>query len=182
MGSMLTERKLDDLRKVLLDSSSSGPEVVYYVLRFFNPRFGPEPSITIIPPARIGREYPKTYGHYHQHGEGETYRVLYGKATVLIQKPKGGQFEEIEDVKLLTAESSGTINVPKGYGHCLINTTDDLLITADWEAESAGHVYQPIKEGHGMAYYLVEGENGKPKTIPNSHYGGLPPLIKVIKG
>lgn len=178
MSTSLKERKLDEMREVFLKSKASGPGVVYYVLRFDDPRFGPEPNITIIPPARIGKEYPKTYGHYHEHGESETYRVLYGRAVVLMQKLRGNQYGEIEDAKLLTAETGRTINVPKGYGHCLINTTDDLLITADWEAESAGHIYEPIKEKHGMAYYLVEGESGSPKAIPNSRYENLPPLTK----
>ncbi len=126
-------RKLLDLQEVLMEPSAPGPREVYFVVRVQSKEFGLEPNITIIPPARIGQEFPKTYGHYHQNNESETYRVLYGQATLLVQKPENNEADKIEDVKILLGKVGDTLTVPEGYGHCLINATDDLLVTADWK-------------------------------------------------
>jgi len=139
---------------------------------------GSEPNITILLPHRLGKEYPKTFGHYHLHGEEETYRILYGRAGLLIQKPKSsGHPEIIEDIQLLTAHAGEVFKVPPGYGHCLINLGSGLLITADWEAESAGHNYEPIEKLRGFGYYVVEEDTG-PKFILNPNYK-LVPEIKM---
>jgi len=158
-----------------MDPEASGPEEVYFVVRVEGREFGPEPNITIIPPARIGKEFPKTFGHYHQHNEKETYRVLYGKAILLIQKPEKGSIDRIEGVKVLPGKAGDTLTVPEGYGHCLINTSNDLLVTADWEAKTAGHVYEPIKKMQGFCYYLIE-KDGKIKFVRNPKYQKVPPV------
>lgn len=170
--STILVRRGGDLREVLYDANLPAEQPVYYVLRFADPHYGPEPNITVIPPARLGNEFPKTYGHFHQHNESETYRVLYGRALVLLQKMKG---DVVADVKVWRGTVGQTLQVPEGYGHCLINATADLLITADWEAESAGHVYDLIRKNKGMAYYLLERE-GKPVWEANNHYQSLPKL------
>jgi glucose-6-phosphate isomerase len=174
--STIFVRRVRQMQEILLSANLPPEQPVYYVLRLTDSRYGPEPNITIIPPARLGAEFPKTYGHFHQHQEPETYRVLYGKALVLLQKMQEG---EVEEVRVLRGEVGETLQVPEGYGHCLINATDDLLITADWEAASAGHLYDLIRKNKGMAYYLLEKE-GKPMWQPNRHYGQLPRIKDVL--
>lgn len=171
-NAALLVRRVGEMREILHGVDLPEGQSVYYVLRFTDSRYGPEPSITIIPPARLGHEFPKTYGHFHQHNEPETYRILYGKAVVLLQKMRS---EAVEEVKVLRGTVGQTLQVPEGYGHCLINATDDLLITADWEAASAGHLYDLIRKNKGMAYYLLE-KDGKPVWVANKHYHSLPKL------
>jgi len=144
---------------------------------------GPEPNITIIPPHKIGQEFPKTFGHYHNHGETETYRVLYGEASLLIQKPVNNpnlpnhpNYNQIEEVLLLRGKAGDTLEVPAGFGHCLINLSQDLLVTADWESEDAGHIYKPIQKLHGFCYYIVETNNKKVEFIKNQNYLRIPEL------
>lgn len=174
MPSSFSVRKLSELKSVLYNRNIAHPkQEVYYVIRSVNSDFGIEPNITIIPPARLSQEYPKTFGHYHKKGEGETYRVLYGWATLLIQKMKNDKPDEIEDFQILTGEAGDIIEVPPNYAHCLANTTDDLLITADWESEDAGHIYEPIKKLGGMGYFLIE-EKDKPVLVKNKNYKILP--------
>lgn len=165
-------RRVGEMREVLYGVDLPAEQPVYYVLRFADPRYGPEPNITIIPPARLGNEFPKTYGHFHRRNEPETYRVLYGEALVLLQKMKG---DNVEEVKVWRGAVGQTLQVPEGHGHCLINATDDLLITADWEAKSAGHAYDLVRKNKGMAYYLLE-RGGKPVWEANNHYRSLPEL------
>lgn len=167
-------RSLNEMRGILLNAQVLEPSEVYFVIRDQDLLHGPEPNITIIPPHKLGLEFPKTYGHYHRHNEPETYRVLYGRALLLIQRPRKGKdgglvFDEIEEARLLSGESGDILRVPQGFGHCLINPGSDLLVTADWEAESAGHFYQPIKNLHGFCYYVIE-EGGKIKYLKNQNY------------
>lgn len=171
-NSTILIRRVGEMKEILHGASLPAEQPVYYVLRFTDPHYGPEPNITVIPPARLGHEFPKTYGHFHQHNEPETYRVLYGKALVLLQKMQG---DNIKEVKVVRGMVGQTLQVPEGYGHCLINATDDLLITADWEAASAGHLYDLVRKNKGMAYYLLE-KNGQPTWEPNRQYRNLPEI------
>lgn len=187
---MFIVRTLKDLSPVLFQKPKNLESEVYYVIRDADLLHGSEPNITIIPPHKINQEFPKTFGHYHNHGETETYRVLYGKASLLIQKPvnnpnftphsfsDGGlpnhlNYNQIAEVKLLRAKAGQSLKVPAGFGHCLINLSQDLLVTADWESENAGHIYEPIQKLHGFCYYIVE-ENGRPKAIKNNNYQKVP--------
>lgn len=179
---MFTIKTISDLQSVLLKPPVDLMTEAYYVIRDNDLLHGPEPNITVIPPHTINNEFPKTFGHYHEHNEPETYRVLYGKAGLLIQKPLNPpnstsiiDYSQIEEVRLLQGSVGDTLEVPPGFGHCLINLSDDLLVTADWESENAGHIYQPIQKLHGFCYYIVE-ENGKPKAIKNNNYQKVPDL------
>lgn len=179
-------RKLTKLREVLLDPQVSEPADVYFVIRDRDLLHGLEPNITIIPPHKLGGEFPKTYGHYHQHSEPETYRILYGRALLFIQKPKKGEtgslvFDEIEEACLLSGGSGDVLRVPQGFGHCLINPSPDLLVTADWESETAVHLYQPIKNLRGFCYYVIEGD-GRIKYVRNPNYQRVPKLKSSSDG
>ena len=167
-------RRLVDLKDVLMDPECSGPEEVYYVVQIPETEYGPEPNITIVPPGRLGREFSKTHGHHHRHGESETYRVLYGEAHLLIQKTDDQG--RVVDIRSLQASTGEKMEVPQGYAHCLINATDDVLVTADWESSEAGHEYESIKEKRGFGYYLVD-DDGKVKVVKNPEYNEVPELI-----
>ena len=168
-------RKLEELRGVLFDSRSRGPEEVYRVYRGIGQRDNKVISVTVMPPGKIGREFVKTYGHYHQGPGEETYFILYGEATFLLQKQSGRG--KIEEVRLVEARAGQECLIPEGFGHCLINTGEKAVVAADWESPKIGHVYKEIAERKGMAYFLLEKE-GKVEAVPNPNYGPLPPLKK----
>lgn len=178
-----TTRKLSELKSVLHNQNLiiDQNRVVYYVFRGAHCEL-PEhpdwrPNITVLTPQKMGQEYPKTFGHYHEHGEKETYLILQGEGWLVIQKPKKDNPVELEDFQILKGKTGGKLEVPGGYGHCLVNPSGDLLVTADWEPESAGHVYDNIKQLHGMGYYIIE-ENDQPKLVKNENYQ-LVPEIKL---
>lgn len=180
-SSVLVVRKLSDLKPVLLEKNISieKDRVVYYVFRGYGGELPEEPEwkpdITVLTHEKIGQEYSKTLGHYHQAGEKGTYLVLQGSATLLIQKPKQDNFAEIEDFQILKGKTGEKLYAPEGYGHCLINLADELLVVADWEPEHVKHNYEPIKNLKGMAYYMIE-ENGKPKLVKNENYKSVPEI------
>lgn len=156
-------RKLEEMREVLMDRNADGPESVYVMIRG-------EPNITVLVPGKIGQEFTKTYGHYHQDDRRETYKVLFGRGKMLIQN------RDASDVRLLEMKAGGEVVVPEGYAHTMINTGDGPLVTADdtpADAETNVNDYEPIREKRGFAKYVVEGEGGEIQLIPNSNYNSL---------
>jgi len=152
-------RKLEEMREVLLDRDAEGPLDIYVMIRG-------KPNITILLPGKIGREFTKTYGHYHKDDRPETYQVLFGEGKMLIQN------RDVSDVQLLEMKAGETVVVPEGYAHTMINTGDGPLVTVDdapSDAEASVNDYEPIKEGQGFALYVVE-EEEEIKTVPNVHY------------
>jgi len=164
--SQIKIRKLEDMREVLMDPKALGPEDVYVMIRG-------KPNITVLVPGRIGQEFTKTYGHYHRDDRSETYRVLLGEGKMLIQN------RDASDVRLLEMKAGGTVVVPQGYAHTMINTGNEPLVTADdapTDAETSVNDYEPIREKKGFGYYIVEDKGGGVEAVPNSNYSGLPLL------
>ena len=159
--SQIKIRKLKDMREVLLDCDADGPEDVYVMIRG-------KPNITILLPGKIGREFTKTYGHYHKDDREETYQVLFGEGKMLIQN------RTADDIQLLEMKIGEEVIVPEGYAHTMINTGDGSLVTADdcpMDAETNVNDYEPIKREQGFAKYVIENGNGEIKLVSNPKYG-----------
>jgi glucose-6-phosphate isomerase len=62
---------------------------------------------------------------------------------------------------------------PPNYGHIIVNTTPDVLVTANWVANDFKRMYKEVSNYKGMAYYVVKGENG-PEYVPNPAYANHP--------
>lgn len=157
-------RNLDKMREVLLDPKSLGPEEVYFMIRG-------KPNITVLVPGKLGKEFCKTYGHYHHHNETEHYKILHGKGIFLFQK-KGKDEAVIYDVQIKKVKAGDTVEVPKGYAHSMVNTSNEFLVTADdapANAETEMNNYEPIKKMQGFCYYVIE-ENREIKTVRNQKY------------
>jgi len=149
-----------------MNPEAEGPEDVYVMVRG-------RPNITVLAAGKIGREFTKTYGHYHKDDRSETYQVLFGEGRMLIQN------RDVSDVQLLKMSAGETVVVPEGYAHAMINTGEGPLVTADdcpQDAEANVNDYEPIKEKRGFAQYVSENENGDVVLVPNSRYeaSGLP--------
>lgn len=156
-----TFRKISDMKDVWAETSVAS-DLVYAVFR------GKESNVTVLLPGKVGKEFYKTHGHYHLHGEEESYTVLYGSGLLIIQKELSDNDSGLDFKAIELSEGKGFV-VPAGYGHALINPTDDILITEDKESSFAGHNYEPIKKMRGFAKYVVE-EDGKVTYIDNVHY------------
>ena len=179
-------RKLEDLKVVLKDPSSTGPDPAYWV--FSDVTEGhPEldsgsknwANITVWAPGKLGEEYNKTFGHYHpENAVDETYHVIEGKGILQLQKRhiENGVWikEKVDEVFLIKAEAGDEIIITWEYGHCWSNVGDEPLITYDnWRSGHSPSDYEPIEKLHGLAYYLLE-ENGEVKATPNPNYRNLP--------
>ncbi len=122
-------------------------------------------DITIIPFQMLGKEYPKTKGHYHPDGYGEIYTVLEGKAIYLLQN------EDATEVVAIEADKGQIVIVPPGYGHITINPGKEILKMANWISPSLDSDYDSIMDKGGGAYFLTT--DG---WIKNKNYGKVPKL------
>lgn len=148
------------------EPNAPAPQELYYVIH------QPGANITILPKYRLGREYPKTYGHFHEPEAEETYKVLSGEAGILLQKGT----DLLEEVRLVKLKKGESFTVPKEYAHCLVNLGEGPVVTLDdHDPAKFDNNYEPIRKKHGFAYYLIE-EGGKLKAIPNPDYTQVPPL------
>ncbi len=130
-------------------------------------------DLTIIPPNRIGREYIKTFGHYHPIAEdnlsyAEIYEVLKGEALYLLQKEEKGK---IVDVIAVKAREGDKVIIPPNYGHVTINPSNKELKMANWVYRDFKSNYEPYKAMRGACYYYTE--DG---WIKNDRYGEVPDI------
>ncbi len=176
-------RRLGDLSPVLAypDDMKEPQEAAYYMYRGVA-----SPSheslyadrqirydITVIPPKTVGREYVKTFGHYHSEAPDglqypEVYQVLSGSLVMVLQRPSEAE-EVIEDLILVEAHEGDVILIPPGYGHVTVNPTDKILIMANLISTANKSDYKPFKRLRGAAVYkLVDG------IALNPHYERVP--------
>ncbi len=176
-----TQKTLAELKPVLKDPQSIGPDPVYFVFKDVSP--GKWENITIIQNGKVGEEYPKTYGHYHSNSTPEIYHLLEGEGVLQLARKymDGNKWvpERVDKVYLVKAKPGDEIIITEEYGHSWSNIGAMPIISYDnWRYGHQPSDYEDIEKLQGLPYYLVE-ENGKPKAIPNPHYQNLPEPIWI---
>ncbi|MDY6788897.1 MAG: glucose-6-phosphate isomerase family protein [Candidatus Nanohaloarchaea archaeon] len=131
-------------------------------------------DITVIPPARLGDEYVKTKGHYHENARKglsypEIYEVIQGEAHYLMQKKEDNK---IKDVIVVKAEAGDKVLIPPNYGHITINPSDETLVMANWVSTRFDSIYADIMDKQGGVYY----ETISRGFITNPNYVLAPPI------
>lgn len=171
-----TQKTLEQLKPVLQNPESLGPDPVYFVFKDLeNDKWA---NITITQNGKIGEEYPKTFGHYHSTSVNETYHVIAGEGVLqMIKKHMNGNSwdpSKVDAVYLVKAKPGDEILITPEFGHSWSNVGNLPLISFDnWTSGHQPSDYADIEKLHGLAYYLIE-EAGKPKAIPNPNYTDLP--------
>ncbi len=181
MGDLVFEaeiRWVEDLKPVLAYPEEIGKNFpAYYMFRDVYKEKGDKEKIaehgvrydiTYIPPAKIGKEFVKTYGHYHPKANSvsypEVYEVLEGKAIYLLQKDI-----EVSRVVAVFAEKGDKVIIPPDYGHVTINPEDKPLKMANWVSRNFKSIYEPYTERRGACYYYTTDgwlKNEKYEQIP----------------
>ncbi len=172
-----SKRPMSEMRPVLQNPDAAGPDPLYLVYRGVpNPDAPPgsRSDITVLEPGTIGREYVKTHGHYHLGDGEEIYQVLSGEGSLLLQKP-GFNYETVESVRLVSLHPEQPVIIPSGWGHTLINTGEDRLVTLNNQPQGVESLYSAYEKMHGAAYYVTKGGNG-PELEPNPAYSDLPKI------
>lgn len=165
-------RELAALKIVLKDSTSSGPDPVYWVFGEISEEKWA--NLTVITPGNYNGEFPKTFGHYHpENAPDETYQLIDGQGVLIMQK------KDLSEVYLIKAKPGDEIIITPEYGHSWSNLGKKPLISYDdWRSGHQPSDYADIARLHGMAYYLIE-EGGEVKAVPNPNYKDLPEPIWV---
>ncbi len=131
---------------------------------------------TLIPPAEVGGEKIKTYGHYHPEAARgvsypEVYQVIEGRAIYLLQKRVNDRSDAISDCIAVEARKGDVVVIPPNYGHVTINPSNEKLMMANWVYRNFSSDYKPYTEMRGACYYYVHDE-----WIVNKKYAEVPQL------
>jgi glucose-6-phosphate isomerase len=171
-------RTLDDMMPVLMDSGFAGDKdkTCYRMYRFPPHRNGIRFDLTVFSPQMLGKEYNKTFGHYHSPAPSgptyaEIYRVLSGKACMILQKRLGKKINRVAAIEMTEGEA---IIVPPGYGHVTSNRGCTVLVMSDLMLDGPKSDYSEYKKLHGAAYYDTKGG-----LVANPCYGKLPEPARV---
>jgi len=181
MSGKYSTRTTKGLSPVLFEPPAARERAVYEVRRNIAKIGEVRYDETTIFPGLIGRELPKTFGHYHK-GAGfpELYVVLEGRAWYLIQRPRKTNPKIIEEVYLIEAEKNEKAVIPPGFGHVSINPENKKLIMGNWIGTGFEYDYQTYENLRGACYYLLESKDSKSINFEkNSYYEKVPDLIKV---
>lgn len=144
-------------------------------------------NMTVTRPQKLGKEFPKTFGHYHSQNFLETYKLVQGTGLFLLQKKfyESGIWiwNQLEAVYLVRPEIGEEIRITPEWGHAWINIGNEPLVTFDdWRSGHIPQDYEPIERLHGMGYYLTN-ENNEVRIDPNPEYKLLPPpKVITVKG
>ena len=171
-------RSHEKMKEVLMNPDAQGPAIHYYMIRGGSKKR----NITVWESGTVGGEYIKTYGHYHVGNLDETYWIAQGEGIALLQKMvvENGvpQPDKIEEFKAVPVKAGDSVYMPAGYGHLVVNTGTQWLVTVDDSpvegagdsASMPGHAdYEMVKQMRGFAYYVVE-KGGIPTLVPNPLY------------
>ena len=173
-------RSLKDLKKVLYDrpwAKTAPGFVVYRVRRGVRTKNRLRYDETTLLPRRLGREFPKTFGHEHPPQYTELMKVRRGQAVFLLQKDEG---KIIQDAYFCQAKAGQAVISPPGYSHVTINPTKKVLKIGTWLSESCPSSYENIKKMAGAGYFLTEGGWRKNKNYSKiSKLKEKKPLSKV---
>jgi glucose-6-phosphate isomerase len=137
-------------------------------------------ACVLLPAKKVGREFVKTQGHYHPRMPGtyleypEVYSHLFGQIYLLLQRRAGRRNDAIEDLVIIDMDDWGTVTIPPGYAHVLINPSAQPAAIAGLYSSAFQPDYLPFVEMGGAASYLID-DNGE-QFIPNRRYARVPPI------
>ena len=111
-------RSHTEMKDVLMNPDSSGPEIHYYMIRGGNDKT----NITVWESGVVGNEYIKTYGHYHVGNLEETYTVLQGEGIIILQ----GKIVDdgVETFKAIKVKAGDKVHIPKNTPSAHINLSN----------------------------------------------------------
>src|SRR3989304_3665222 len=181
LGGEFSSRTIRDMEKVLKDKIIINDDSLYYMYRDVRERVDEEKikanklryDLTVILPRMIGREFNKTYGHYHPSSYPEVYEVISGRALYLLQK-QGKNDDEIDEAFLIEVNAGEKTIIPPNFGHITINPLFKPLVMSNWVCNDFNSEYESFESHQGGSFYVF-----KSKIIKNSHYKKLPKLIRA---
>ncbi|RIB35657.1 MAG: hypothetical protein BXU00_00965 [Candidatus Nanoclepta minutus] len=150
-------RRKKDMEPVLLEYDGEDEEMYYMYRGIFREEdekqfqdYRIRHDITVVPNKMVGKEYNKTFGHYHPDNYPELYEVIRGEAIFIMQS------RDFKSLILIRAKRGDQILILPGYGHVMVNVGREPLITSNlvyWDFESD---YSVFRERRGAMVYITE--------------------------
>jgi len=173
------QRFFHEMLDVLKEQNTEPNRTVYDVYRGVDINNGLRRDITVLYPEYLGKELPKTYGHYHKNKETEEIEVLSGKGYWLLQKYETDP-AVIEEAILVELAEGQKFVYPPGFGHIMVNAQKDKpLIVSNWSDPETENDYSAYQQLHGACYYLVENGKGGVAFEKNKNYRQVPELKRM---
>lgn len=175
-------RRLDDIRRSLLDPQCSGPDPVYGIamdvarerdLPILKERmllYG----IVAYASGRLGNEPPRSQGHVHAiaahsgWSPPELFEIIEGSAIIYAQQYAA---DDPRQCIAVVAEKGDKVVVPPSWAHCVINADPGRrMVFAAWCDREYGFVYDELRRRGGVAWFPVLGSNSEIEWRANPAY------------
>lgn len=174
----VSQRMLFDMKPVFQSPDAVKNDAIYYTvyrnLEIINGQL--RYDITVLPQKIIGKEFTKTFGHYHESASPELYEILEGNAYFLLQRHDVNP-KEIQETYIIEAGAGEKAVIPPGFGHLAINIEKDDLVLANWIG-MGNYDYNLFKDLRGGCYYVLAA-NGAIEFEKNPNYKSVPELKKL---
>ncbi|HOX21749.1 MAG TPA: glucose-6-phosphate isomerase family protein [Candidatus Paceibacterota bacterium] len=170
-------KRASELKAVLSDKNFPDDFVVYEVCRAEKRKGDLRYDLTLIQRKLLGRELPKTFGHYHLHQEPELYEILSGSVNFLIQRYEVDPLI-ISEAYLIEAQKGDRVIIPFGFGMVSINSNiNEEALIGNWINNSTVNSYDFFQECRGACYYILNRGEGVWQAERNDNYKEVAPLI-----
>lgn len=148
-------------------------------------------DITVVMPGTSCGEFFKTSGHYHGAGPGqvlpypEVYEVVKGTIAFVMQYDPLFDTEDEgapDDVRVVVVHEGESVIIPAFAGHGSINIADEVSAFSNIAVVSCPVIYDAVKARHGLAAYVMAGEQG-PALVANGAYelAGAPRFARPLE-
>ena len=188
-GPAVERRRLDDIRKNLMDPDCKGPETVYAIamdvgmkrdltaIRERDLLFG---AVTYAR-GRLGREPIRSQGHIHAVSPScnsstcELYEIWEGKAIIYMQETAK---DDPGRCFAVVAEPGDVVLVPPGWAHStIVADVDRQMSFGAWCVRDYGFDYADVRAHGGLAWFPIAEGNGI-RFEPNGRYDSTKLEIK----
>ena len=190
-GPKVENRKLDDIRKSLLESNCSGPETVYSIAMNVGKKIHAEQlkkqhllfGIVTYASGKLGKEPVRSQGHIHKksaYGQNwstpEIYQIWSGKAVIYMQEYADDNPGKCYAVY---AEPGDIVIVPPSWAHATISADPNTPLTfGAWCDLEYGFEYDKVRAHNGLAWFPLVEDNGDLTWIHNPEYKKVDLTIK----
>lgn len=182
-GPKVENRRLDDIRKSLMEPECEGPEIVYTIAMDVGKNKHKELleelhllyGVVTYAAGRLGREPIRSQGHIHKVSDHsgwstpEVYEIWSGEAIIYMQ-----EYAEDNPGRCFAvyAGPGDVVIVPPYWVHATISANPEKALTfGAWCDRDYGFYYDKVREHKGIAWFPVFNEDNKIEWLPNPCYG-----------
>lgn len=188
-GPIVENRRLDSIRKNLMDPNSKGPDIVYSIAMDVGRNEDKQMMIDrnllygVVTYAKgtLGKEPVRSQGHIHAISPScgmstcEVYEIWSGAAYIYMQETA---HDHPGKCFAVYAETGDVVIVPPGWVHAtIVADVHENLTFGAWCVRDYGFEYDEVRAHHGIAWFPVV-NNDKIEFIANDNYDQCQLIIK----